>query len=442
VHAKFEGRGVTQASRIGTNVCLLVLTASYPFSVAAERTFLEPEIRRYRDRFARIVLVPQDIRGDRVPIAEGVEVDTSLAEGLQAMRRLPLLVRGLLSRYLYRELRRHPWLLTSPITVLRMAVTWGRVEWMVGWLKHRCSAPGAETPMVAYAFWLDTAILAAGVYRLRGGQLGVVARAHGGDLYAERHSPPHIPFQQAMVELADHIAPDSAAGTDYLRSKYPQHAHKIAAALLGTDDPGFRTAASPDGVVRIVSCAFLVSVKRIDLLVRGIAALAARNEGLFIEWTHFGDGPLMPDIRSLAVSLLPDRVRWELKGHVETRAIYAWYREHPVDAFVNVSSSEGTPVSIMEAISCSIPVIATRVGGNQEITNDSLGQLISPNPTAQEIAAAFENVCLQPHRREALKSASRAQWEAHYNAEANYSAFGRLLQNSHQTTPITIPHRR
>jgi colanic acid/amylovoran biosynthesis glycosyltransferase len=427
---------------VGSNVRLLVLTASYPFSVAAERTFLEPEIRRYRDRFAHIVLVPQDVRGEKVPIAEGVEVDTSLAEGLQAMRRLPLLARGLVSRSFYRELMRRPGLLATPAAVLRMAVTWGRVEWMVGWFERRCSAPSAQTPTVAYAFWLDTAILAAGVYRWRGGQLGVVARAHGGDLYAERHSPPHIPFQQAMIELADHIAPDSAAGTAYLRSKYPQHAHKIAAALLGTDDPGFRTAASTDGVVRIVSCAFLVSVKRIDLLVRGIAALVERNEGLSIEWTHFGDGPLMPDIRSLAASLLGDRVRWDFQGHVETRTIYAWYREHAVDAFINVSSSEGTPVSIMEAISCSIPVIATRVGGNQEITNDSLGQLVSANPDAQEIALAIENVCLQPQRREALKNASRAQWEAHYNAETNFSAFGSLLQNSHQTAAITIPHRR
>ncbi len=422
---------------------LLVLTASYPFSVAAERTFLEPEVQRYLDRFSRIVLVPQDVRGTRVPIACGVEVDTSLAEGLQAMGRLALLVRGLLSPGFYSELWRHPWLLKTPTVVLRMAITRGRIEWMVRWFKRLRPAPGVQAPTVAYAFWLDYAILAAGTFRARGGQLGVVARAHGGDLYAERHSPPHIPFQEEMVELADHIAPDSAAGATYLRNKYPRHAKKITTALLGTDDPGFRTAASSDGAVRIVSCAFLVGVKRIDLLIHGIAALAERTDGLHLEWTHFGDGPLMPDIRSLAASALPaHRVQWTFMGHVETQAIYDWYREHPVDVFINVSSSEGTPVSVMEAISCSIPVIATRVGGNQEIANDSLGQLISANPDAEEIALAIENVCLQPHRREALKNASRAQWEAHYNAETNYSAFGRLLQNSGQTAAVTIPHRR
>ena len=408
---------------------LLVLTASYPFSVAAESTFLAPEIQRYQGIFSRIVLVPQDVRGEPVPIPAGVEVDTSLAEGLQAGWRLPIFIRGLFSKGFYREVWANPMLLKTPVILLRMALTRGRVEWMVGWFSRVQPPPMKQSPMVVYSFWLDTAVLAAGIFRSRGGEVSVVSRTHGGDLYAERHLPAHIPFQEEMVALSDYVAPDSNAGTVYLRNKYPHHARKINAALLGTDDPGFCTAESTDGVVRIVSCAFLVEVKRIDLLIQGIAALSARNKSLYIEWTHFGDGPLMPRMRSLASSFLQDHVRWEMKGHVKTSTIYDWYREHPVDAFVNVSSSEGTPVSIMEAISCSIPVIATSVGGNQEIVNSSLGQLIPADPTAQDIAEAIENVCLCRNYSEELRRGSRSQWETNYSAEKNYSVFGALLRN-------------
>lgn len=410
---------------------LLVLTASYPFSVAAESTFLAPEISCYRNHFSRIVLVPQDVRGERTPVAEDIQVDTSLAEGLQAKWRVSLLIMGLSSWGFYRELWSNPRLMKTPATVLRMALTRGRVEWMVGWFNRLRSDSFAQPPMVVYAFWLDKAILAAGIYRSRGGQARVIARAHGGDLYAERHLPAHIPFQEEMVALADYIAPDSLAGTTYLRKKYPRHAGKIEVALLGTEDPGFRTAASSDGVVRIVSCAFLVSVKRVDLLVLGIADLAKRNEGLSIEWTHFGDGPLMCEIRSLASVLLPCQVRWALKGHVDTSCIYEWYREHPVDVFINVSSSEGTPVSIMEAISCYIPVIATSVGGNKEIVQESLGQLIPSEPAAQNIAEAIEQVCLDRQNIVGLKVGSRAHWERNYSAAKNYSAFLAVLNNFH-----------
>lgn len=410
---------------------MLVFTASYPFSVAAESTFLAPEISCYRNHFSRIVLVPQDVRGERTPIAEDILVDTSLAEGLQAKWRVSLLIMGLLSWGFYRELWSSPRLMKTPATVLRMALTRGRVEWIVGWFKRLRPDSVAQPPMVVYAFWLDKAILAAGIYRARGGKARVIARAHGGDLYAERHSPAHIPFQGEMVALADCVAPDSLAGTTYLRKKYPRHAGKIEVALLGTEDPGFRTAASSDGVVRIVSCAFLVSVKRVDLLVLGIAELAKRNGGLSIEWTHFGDGPLMSDIRSLASVLLPSQVRWVLKGHVDTSDIYDWYRQHQVDVFINVSSSEGTPVSIMEAISCYIPVIATSVGGNKEIVHESLGQLIPSEPTAQDVAKAIEQVCLSRQNIEGLKQGSRAHWEKNYSADKNYSAFLAVLNTFH-----------
>lgn len=44
-----------------------------------------------------------------------------------------------------------------------------------------------------------------------------------------------------------------------------------------------------------------------------------------------------------------------------------------------MSLSEGIPVSIMEAISFGIPIIATNVGGNAEIVNDETGVLIPVN---------------------------------------------------------------
>jgi colanic acid/amylovoran biosynthesis glycosyltransferase len=412
---------------VALNSRLLVLTASYPFTVAAEQTFLEPEIQHYRGRFEQIVLVPQLAQGNQVSVPDGIQVDTSLADGLQSMGRLSLFVRGLFSWRFYRELLIYPRLLLAPLRILRMALTCGRVEYMAGWFKRQLPATVEPVPTVIYSFWLDASVLAAGIFRERGGRATIVARAHGWDLYAQRHSPAHIPLQLETIALANHVAPDSFAGTTYLQQKYPKYADKIRSALLGTDDPGFRTAASTDGVVRIVSCSFLVEVKRVNLLVVGIAALAGFHKGLSIEWTHFGGGPLLDDIRALCESLLPSQVQWRLQGNVDTRFIYDWYRAHPVDVFINVSSSEGTPVSIMEAISCSIPVIATSVGGNKEIVNDSLGQLISADPKPEEIALAIESVCFDEHRLEKLKRGSYEQWSKNYSAEKNYQTFARLL---------------
>jgi sugar transferase (PEP-CTERM/EpsH1 system associated) len=54
------------------------------------------------------------------------------------------------------------------------------------------------------------------------------------------------------------------------------------------------------------------------------------------------------------------------------------------DIFVLSSTSEGTPLTLLEAMSCGLPVIATDVGGNPEVVNDGeTGFIIPPSdPTA------------------------------------------------------------
>jgi glycosyltransferase involved in cell wall biosynthesis len=89
---------------------------------------------------------------------------------------------------------------------------------------------------------------------------------------------------------------------------------------------------------------------------------------------------------------------------------------------VNVSASEGIPVSIMEAMSAYTPVIATDVDGNGEIVQDQYnGFLLSPDFTNEHLAALIEkcaNTNLQPLRQNAYNT-----WNEKFNAHKNYSNF-------------------
>jgi len=96
---------------------------------------------------------------------------------------------------------------------------------------------------------------------------------------------------------------------------------------------------------------------------------------------------------------------------------------------VNVSSTEGIPVSIMEAISCGIPVVATKVGGNPEIVQEQNGLLLSPNPTPNEIARIFLHICDTPGFTDKMRRESRRIWRERFNAEKNFSAFSEKLKD-------------
>lgn len=54
----------------------------------------------------------------------------------------------------------------------------------------------------------------------------------------------------------------------------------------------------------------------------------------------------------------------ELTVLLGNQLVYDFYRNNDVDVFVNLSESEGIPVSIIETISFGVPVVATDVGGN------------------------------------------------------------------------------
>jgi glycosyltransferase involved in cell wall biosynthesis len=260
-------------------------------------------------------------------------------------------------------------------------------------------------------------------------ELKLVSRAHGYDLYEERYTPPYWPGRKYAMATVDLLLADSEAGTEYLKKKYPYHDSKIRTARLGVTDPGFVNVSSSDGVFRICSCSIISPVKRVDLLLDGIACAARQNPDRKIEWHHFGNGATRENLQARADQEFPVNARAYFPGYSTHQSLMDFYRNNPIDMFFNVSASEGTPVSIMEVISCGIPVTATSVGGNREIVNDRNGILLSPNPSPQEIADTIFYSQENPETIAYKRVGSRALWSENYNAEKNLTAFIHWIRN-------------
>ena len=96
-----------------------------------------------------------------------------------------------------------------------------------------------------------------------------------------------------------------------------------------------------------------------------------------------------------------------------------------LDCFVLPSRGEGISNTILEAMACALPVVATRVGGNTELVEDGLtGRLVpaaDPLAQAQAILSYFENPAL----------ARRHGRAARYRVERNFS-LDRMVDSYHQ----------
>jgi glycosyltransferase involved in cell wall biosynthesis len=242
----------------------------------------------------------------------------------------------------------------------------------------------------------------------------VFVRFHGGDLYEERTNY-YIPFREYLFPKIDFFVNISEHGKEYLLKNYSKiiDSQKIHVSRLGVFDNGINPVQKDK--FHLFSCSNVIAVKRIDLIINALQRIA-----FSIKWTHIGAGVLFDEIKE-KVKNLPVNVEVELKGAMKNSQVLDFYLNTHIDMFINVSESEGVPVSIMEALSFGVPVMATDVGGTAEIIDNQVGKLLPKNISAAKIAAEitfFASSDLFKQRQNA-----RARWAERCDAEKNYTEF-------------------
>lgn len=279
---------------------------------------------------------------------------------------------------------------------------------------------------IVYSYWM--AAPAFGIAKMKE-RCFKVSRAHGFDCFISRC---YQPFRREVIEGLDRIVSISEAGKKDIEENLLPFVKaspgKIAVFRLGIIRSN--EMADFEGKKRncftIVSCSNINSVKRLDLIVDALL-----EADMPLEWIHIGDGEYGEQIRERAKALEKRGfVKHRFMGVLSQQEIYRFYESSHIDLFINCSDSEGIPVSIMEAMSFGIPVIARDVGGNREIVNGENGILLKPQICPAELWDAIASICRMDGDIyiEMRKNAFNFYRE-HYMAQTNYDAFFTAVKN-------------
>lgn len=400
------------------NKSILLFTVSYPYG--EKEQFLETEIEYLSECFQNVTVIPAFASGRLRPVPENVMVDSRFAEQNSIVH---MAVSSLLTRHTYAEIYKHPSVLTSVKKLVKLAAFTGR-----GVALYRFLRKNYEAGPIYYSYWFNGAVFASYLYDRHVKHIDYVARVHGNDLYLERNGG-YLPLRPTIFKTIKTVFAISSDGYDYLKHHYQLDDAKAVVSRLGTKPCGkhLPDALEKNSRFHIVSCAHMTPVKRIDLGIEAMAEAARQMPEIMLMWTHLGGGPDYPKIAALAKSVLPDNVQFDFKGNLENSEVISFYKNHHVDLFINTSRYEGIPVTIMEAMSCAIPVLAPDVGGISEIVNQDNGFLLEAHADAAMIAdvlsAAVKDRDLLREKGENAKKF----WEINYNAEKNYHAFCNAL---------------
>lgn len=404
---------------------LILLNRKYPYK--SGETFLENEIEEIAGAFDKIIIYPSDITPDdtltRTVRSHGVE--TRVLEFTRPRIRQLYYALGAISYY--HECTSHG-VIRNAIEGYFLSAAHAQANRIISDLDQM--SINEQDRVFVYSYWLyinaKVACLLKKYFEKRNINVVAVSRAHGFDIYEENRRFGYLPQRDELLDGLDHVYACSDNGAAYLKSKYPLYKAKISTAYLGTYDHGIGRH-DKTSTLHVVSCSRLINSKRVHIIVDALATL--KSSGLSIEWTHIGGGELFNEIRSE----VKEKLSWmkvDLLGEVSNKEVYDYYMTHPADVFVNVSKSEGLPVSIMEAISFGIPVIATDVGGTGEIViNGISGVLVDADLKSEQLAVhitQFANMSKDTYAR--LRISSRRLWEEKYQAKKNYKEFGALVK--------------
>jgi sugar transferase (PEP-CTERM/EpsH1 system associated) len=101
--------------------------------------------------------------------------------------------------------------------------------------------------------------------------------------------------------------------------------------------------------------------------------------------------------------------------------------------FALSSIAEGTPVTLLEAMACELPVVSTAVGGIPELVQDGVTGTLVAAGDAHALAAALARYALDPALAARHGAAARCRIEAHNSVSAMVAAYVALYDGLRKT---------
>lgn len=282
---------------------------------------------------------------------------------------------------------------------------------------------------VVFSTWYSNNAIAAAKIKQKNPEIYAASYAHSYEVDSLKNPYIGIVFDRYKEKYLDRVFFISETVMDnYIKENESvlKHCDKYSALHFGSTkkNPGMAKV-SEDGVFRIVTCSGLSPVKRLDVLAE---ALEMYSKDVPIEWTIIGDGPDKEKIRNI-ISRYNNNVSVNFVGKVNNDEVHKYYSKSIVDLFVNVSLSEGLPVSIMEAMSYGIPAMATRAGGNHEIVTDETGYPIELEISSQKLCEYIEKIVCDIASCNKKREAAYEMWYNGYRVEENVGTLLGMLKN-------------
>lgn len=258
--------------------------------------------------------------------------------------------------------------------------------------------------------------------------LPVVATVHG---FTGRESFPDRGLQHWAARRSDRVVAVSQAVLDTLRTRVRVAPTRCQVILNGVDTEHFSPSLASGTLRRRIGVdektPLIGHVARMDRVKNPLLLIDAfaivRRSIPTARLVMVGDGPMRPLVEQRVRDLdIGDSVH--LLGVITDVAPY--YRD--LDAFALSSHTEGTSVSMLEAMSSGVPCVATEVGGNVQLLEGGRCGLLTEPGSVDSMSAALTALLTDAGQRQRLGRAGRDRVRTTYSEQTMLDEYENLYR--------------
>jgi sugar transferase (PEP-CTERM/EpsH1 system associated) len=259
---------------------------------------------------------------------------------------------------------------------------------------------------------------------------GVPIRIHGlhgwdvDDLHGT--SPRRRRLRQACDRFIHRYVTVSRQLADWLQQTDGVAPNRVTHICNGVDIERFSPVPKTPGPFVIGTVARLQAVKDQQALLRAVALLLDRQPQLRdnLRLRLVGDGPERQTLEALAVEL----------GIADVTTMPGFSDDVPgvlrsFDVFVLPSLNEGISNTILEAMACGLPVVATNVGGNPELVQDGVTGSLIPVGDPATLSAQLERYATDPALLRSYGTAARHRVEQQFSIPTMLANYAELYRD-------------
>lgn len=242
---------------------------------------------------------------------------------------------------------------------------------------------------------------------------------------------PILQMRTALITAISQATKDALVKYEYLSANRIEVIYNGIADLSGKRNPE-QDQALKQSLGFTESDIIFGTISRLDPIKNQSMMIKAFAEALktqpHIKLLIVGDGPLREDLETLTRSL-----------GIETNVTFTGFQPNPqsylsiMDVFLLPSLSEGTSMTLLEAMSFSKPTIATAVGGTPEILKHKDTGMLTNNNNQEELEQAIGLLAAKEALRKSLGDMARQDYIQHFTVKA--------MTDNYQTSYSALTHK-